>query len=197
MKLIKSSEGSIANDTQILGEVFLDRYSCVTRSILGGYNGIGSFSYVRNSKIGRYTHFGSRVSVGGAAHPLDWVSIASFQYRNDCWQNKMSVLSFEEGNGTEIGNDVWIGDNAVVVSGVKIGSGCVVGAGSIVTKDLQPYTIAVGNPARVLRMRFDELTAERLLETQWWKKNPDDLDGLPLNEPENFVVEYWRRFKMP
>jgi len=71
-----------------------------------------------------------------------------------------------------IGNDVWIGHRAIILSGVTIGDGAVIGAGAIVTKDVPPYGIAVGNPARVIRKRFSDSVVEKLLRLQWW--NWDD-----------------------
>ena len=67
-----------------------------------------------------------------------------------------------------IGNDVWIGDRATILSGVRIGDGAVIGAGSVVTKDVEPYSIVAGNPARPKRTRFDEETIKKLLEIKWW-----------------------------
>ena len=189
MKRFLLEEGSVVNNSQADGPVYLDRYSCVMRSNFGGYNGIGCFTYVRNSEVGRYTHFGARVSIGGAKHPLDWASIGSFQYRDSPWGD-FKTIPFEEGDGARIGNDVWVGDNSVIMSGVNIETGCVVGAGSIVTKDLPPYTIAVGNPARRLRMRFNEIIIEQLLECKWWQKSIQELDGLPFNKPEDFLAKY-------
>ena len=68
----------------------------------------------------------------------------------------------------EIGNDVWIGMNAMILSGVKIGDGAVVGAGSVVTKDVEPYAVVAGNPAREIRKRFDDQTISELLKANWW-----------------------------
>ena len=193
--MIRQSEGALLKDSQVLGEVFLDRYACVARSILAGFNAIGCFSYVRNSSLGRYTHIGARVSVGGASHPLDWVSVGSFQYRNDCWNCASAIIPFDEGDGVNIGNDVWIGDNSVVLGSIQIGTGSVVGAGSIVTKNVKPYTIVCGNPAKAIRMRFNQNYVDQLLESHWWEKTPRELEGLPLNNPGKFLQEYSHRFR--
>jgi len=192
--MIIKSEGSLIKDSVVLGEVFLDRYACITRSSLLGYNAIGCFSYVRNSILGRYTHIGSRVSVGGAKHPLDWVSIGSFQYRNDCWKSKSSIIPFDEGDGVNIGSDVWIADNSVVLGNVSLGVGSVIGAGSVVVKDVPPYMIVCGNPAREMRMRFDQIHVDHLLKTQWWNKSPKELEGLTMNDPSQFIYDFNSKF---
>ena len=69
---------------------------------------------------------------------------------------------------TVIGNDVWIGQNVTIMPGVNVGDGCIIGANAVVAKDIPPYSIAVGNPARVVKRRFDDNTIKRLLKLKWW-----------------------------
>lgn len=77
-----------------------------------------------------------------------------------------------------IGNDVWIGSRSTILAGVNIGNGAIIGSGSVVTKDVPPYAIVGGVPAKVIRYRHDPETIERLLRTEWWKLNPNDLWSL-------------------
>lgn len=85
-----------------------------------------------------------------------------------------------------IGNDVWIGVNACVLSGVRIGDGAVVGACSVVTRDVPPYAIVAGNPARLVRKRFDDETIEELLKIKWWDWDIERIkENLPLLLSEN------------
>lgn len=191
---IKAAEGALIIDSHVNGELFLDRYATIKETITQGFNGIGCFSYVRRSRIGRYTHFGSRVSIGGANHPLDWLSIGSFQYRDDCWSSKCHNLPFDEGEGAQVGNDVWIGDNSVLCGGIEIGTGAIIGAGTVVTKSVEPYSIVIGNPARLLRKRFDEKICEKIIFTRWWNKDPHELEKLPFNDIELFIDQYNERF---
>ena len=79
---------------------------------------------------------------------------------------------------TVIGNDVWIGQNAVILPGVHIGDGAIIGANSIVGKNVEPYTIVVGNPAKVLRKRFDDELIGLLQSFKWWKKSIDEINAL-------------------
>lgn len=92
-----------------------------------------------------------------------------------------------------IGSDVWLGQAAIVLSGVTIGDGCVVGAGSVVSRDLPPYSVAVGNPCRVVRTRFDEQTVERLLALRWWDLPPEcirkHIDLFYSDDIESFIRE--------
>lgn len=79
---------------------------------------------------------------------------------------------------TVIGNDVWIGQNAVILPGVNIGDGAIIGANSVVGSDIEPYSIVAGNPAKVIRKRFDEETISLLLEFRWWDKSVEEINAL-------------------
>lgn len=93
-----------------------------------------------------------------------------------------------------VGNDVWIGVNSIILSGVTIGDGAVVGAGSVVTRDVAPYAIAAGNPAKTIRKRFDERTIESLLAIKWWDWPMEQIkESLPLLMSDNvdtFITKY-------
>ena len=77
-----------------------------------------------------------------------------------------------------IGNDVWISQNAVILPGVHIGDGAIVGANSVVGSDIDPYTIVVGNPAKVLRKRFDDELIDLILRFKWWDRSIEEIDSL-------------------
>ena len=77
-----------------------------------------------------------------------------------------------------IGNDVWIGQNAVILPGVHIGDGAIVGANSVVGSDIDPYTIVVGNPARILRKRFDDELIDLILRFKWWNRSIEEINAL-------------------
>jgi hypothetical protein len=83
-----------------------------------------------------------------------------------------------------IGNDVWTGHNVNIMAGVSVGDGAIVGAGSVVTKDVPPFAIVAGVPARVVRMRFSEAIIERLLRVKWWDLELSELSGLPFRDVE-------------
>lgn len=137
---------------------------------------IGRYSYtcyddeIVNCEIGQFCSISDDVVIGGAEHPMDWVSTSPvFQnVKHSGPKKKFAAFDFEGIKRTVIGNDVWIGKRAIIKAGVHIGDGAVEGSGSVVTKDVPPYAIVGGVPAKVIRYRFDEATINALLENKWW-----------------------------
>jgi phosphonate metabolism protein (transferase hexapeptide repeat family) len=139
---------------------------------------VGDYSYAVNdceivyAEIGRFVSIGALVGINPADHPLERAAQAHFTYRS--WQYFEDVADEAEefdrrrARRVSIGHDVWIGRGAIVLAGRTIGIGAVVGAGAVVTKDVAPYTIVAGNPARPIRRRFPEAIAERLIALAWW-----------------------------
>lgn len=117
--------------------------------------------------IGNYTSIAAGVKVFlGGDHRIDWVTTYPF---NAIWESAKHHKGHPKTKGNVlIGSDVWIGTEALISSGVTIGDGAVIGARAVVTRDVAPYTVVVGNPARVAKHRFDEVTIERLLALKWW-----------------------------
>ena len=134
-------------------------------------------------EIGAFCSFASGVQIFlGGEHRVDWVSTFPF---NVLWPTGKGIQGHPKTKGNvKIGHDVWIGTEAIVMSGVTIGDGAVIAARAIVTKDVPPYAIVAGNPARIVRNRFDDEIITRLLAIQWWhwddatiaKKLPEMLD---------------------
>lgn len=117
------------------------------------------------SKIGRYCSISTGVMVGPDSHPMDWLSTHSFQYQE---QDHVQYHTRKK-SGAIIGNDVWIGMRAIVQEGVVVNDGAIIGSSAVVTKEVPPYAIVAGVPARVIRYRFDEATIETLLALKWWE----------------------------
>lgn len=110
---------------------------------------------------------GTRFLMNSANHKTDLISTYPFAIMDPVWQELCETPFFVKGD-TIVGNDVWFGYESLILPGVKIGNGAVIGARSVVTKDVAPYTIVAGNPARIIRQRFDAETIAHLEKIQWW-----------------------------
>lgn len=127
--------------------------------------------------IGKFCQIASGVTfiMNGANHLQDSVSTFPFAIFGDDWKDAMEGKSYPTKGDTEIGNDVWIGFDATIMPGVKIGDGAIIGSKSVVTKDVEPYSIVGGNPARLIRKRFSEQRIEELMEMKWWDWPVDEI----------------------
>ncbi|MDT8903497.1 CatB-related O-acetyltransferase [Anaeroselena agilis] len=119
-------------------------------------------------KIGRFCSIADGVEIMlGGEHRSDWVT--TYPFSAICEQAHCFPGHPKSKGDVIIGNDVWIGSKALILSGVRIGDGAVVGAHSVVAKDVAPYSIVAGNPARLCRLRFDEQVIKKLLKIAWWE----------------------------
>jgi virginiamycin A acetyltransferase len=127
--------------------------------------------------IGKFCMIASGVEfiMNGASHLVNALSTYPFAIFGNGWQDAMDGKEYPFKGNIEIGNDVWIGYKAVIMAGVKIGDGAIIGAYSVVTKDVEPYAIVGGNPAREIKKRFPEEVIKELLEIQWWNWDKEKL----------------------
>lgn len=162
---------------------------------------MGSFSYSWSQlpvdfSVGRYCSIARGLKVLGVRHPLEWVTTSSFTYddkfvifdefrkRNDSAYSVRTRPRVD--SGVVIGDDVWIGADVTLKPGLKIGRGAVIAASSVVVKDVEPYSVVGGNPARFIRWRFDPSVIDRLLGSRWWMYRFSDFDGLDVSNPMAF-----------
>lgn len=120
--------------------------------------------------IGKFCMIASGVTfiMNGANHLTDAISTFPFAIFGNGWENAMEGKTYPSKGDTIIGNDVWIGYNATIMAGVSIGDGAIIASNATVTKDVAPYTIVGGNPAKAIRKRFSEQEIEQLLAMKWW-----------------------------
>lgn len=167
---------------------------------------IGAYTFLRDTvrlsgnaaHIGRYCSIAPGVVIGDSNHPTNWLSTHSFQWGDGQWIPSEAFRNFSRPKErkkahTIIGSDVWIGANAIILSNVSIGDGAIIAAGSVVSRDVPPYAIVGGIPARIIRYRFDDQTIARLMKIRWWRFRPDDLFDIPFEDIQATVLELEKR----
>lgn len=188
--------------------VFLEAPVKIVAARLSFKGSIGAYTYVRfdsrvagrTERIGRYCSIAPGVSIADGEHPSDWLSTHPFQWGADDWiateqRRKHKFPAMPLIPRTKIGNDVWIGTNAIVLANVEIGDGAIVAAGSVVTKNVAPYTVVAGVPARVIRQRFPKEIIARLQALKWWRYTPDSMLGVRFEKIDKAVAELEKRKK--
>lgn len=175
----KYIRGKCIKDSSIAASAVINSGSSVINSVIGAYSYCSYDCYIDSASIGKFSSIANEVIIGGDEHPMEWLSMSPvFQnVRHSGPIKRFARHELPPVKRTLIGNDVWIGNRAIIKQGVTIGDGAVVGAGAVVTKDVPPYAIVVGVPAKVIRFRFDEKTIALLLNTKWW-----DFDYLKLEK---------------
>lgn len=175
-KILKKLRGCSVLNSTIDRTSKVESGSSFINSNMDKYSFCGYDCEIINTNIGKFTSIANNVVIGGAMHPMDWVSMSPvFYHGRDSISRKFAELQRPTDKQTIIGNDVWIGQFAMIKQGVTIGDGAVVGMGSIVTKDVGPFEVWVGNPAKFLKKRFDEDTIEILSKSKWWLMSDDEL----------------------
>jgi acetyltransferase-like isoleucine patch superfamily enzyme len=173
-KLVFGYNARLGRNVIFEGKNYLGSMSVLSDSTIGRMTYISSNCIVSNLKIGRYCSIAPGVKIGLGRHPLnEFYSTHPSFYRS----NSLCGPGYTERNlyidlvPTVIGNDVWIGANAVILDGINIADGAVIAAGAVVTKNVEPYAVVGGVPAKLLKYRFDVKTIETLLESRWWYKD--------------------------
>ncbi|PTM41031.1 chloramphenicol acetyltransferase [Bosea sp. 124] len=177
-------------------EPVIDPTATVRQATLGRYTEIGArtafvestmgdYSYVVNDSniiyttIGKFCSIAAMTRINPGNHPMQRASQSHFTYRASAYfdnaQDDDAFFAWRRSTPVTIGHDVWIGHGAIILPGRSIGTGAVVAGGAVVTKDVAPYTIVAGNPAKLIRPRFPQALAERLAALAWWDWEHDRL----------------------
>ena len=158
---------------------------------------IGDFTYcsydtkITNAQIGKFCSRAGNVTIGAAEHPISWISTSPVfeNVKNSGSSTRFANEELPSIKTTNIGNDVWIGAGAMIKQGVTIGNGSIIAAMAMVTKDVPPYAIVAGVPAKVIKYRFEENIVKALQESEWWNFDDDQLRkmGINIRNPELFI----------
>ncbi|WP_411352281.1 chloramphenicol acetyltransferase [Leisingera aquaemixtae] len=153
--------------------------SRVANSAVGDYSYCDRTCDIANAQIGKFANIASCVRIGATDHPMEKASQHHFLYRSaSYWEDAEDDADWfarRAGRMARIGHDTWIGHGAMIKPEVTVGDGAVVASGAIVTKDVAPYTIVGGNTARVIRRRYPEAVAGKMIKLAWWHWEHDAL----------------------
>jgi acetyltransferase-like isoleucine patch superfamily enzyme len=192
-KIIKKLRGKSIFNSVIHTSSRVQSGSQIFNSKIGKYSFCGYDCEIIHCNIGSFCSIANNVKIGGAMHPMDWVSMspAFYEGKNTGIKAKFFEHTRELYQTTTIGNDVWIGQNALIKQGITIGNGAVIGMGSIVTKNVAPYSVVAGVPAKEIKKRFNEDVIKELLKSEWWNFSNEELKKFApyFNNPYAFLKE--------
>lgn len=177
MARLSATQPFIHPDCQITASTFgayveIGQGSRVAHSVFGDYSYCDRLADIANARIGKFSNIAAFCRIGATDHPLHTASCHHFLYRSgDYWDDAAHDEAFfaqRRARIAHIGHDTWIGAGAMIKPEITLGHGAVVAAGAVVTKDVDPYTIVAGTPAKPLRLRQPREIADRLIALAWW-----------------------------
>ncbi len=188
------------NKTFFEGTNVINNSVCILNSFIGYGTYICSKTCLPNCQIGRFCSIAQNVKVIETTHPTKLFVSTNPMFFSTLKQNGETFCSkskFEEyltinGRNLIIGNDVWIGENVIIRGGIKIGDGAIIAMGAIVTKDVPPYAIVGGVPAKIIKYRFSKEHIEKLLEIKWWNYSMEWIrnHSILFDNIDNFIKEF-------
>lgn len=185
IKMMVASGTGGMQESQILIEYTNHKYKVDVGMYSYGGCFTPGFNLGGTVSIGRYCSFATDIHYFGANHPMEYVSTSPYFY-NKAFGKAVKDIKREK---LTIGNDVWVGYGVIITSNChSIGNGAVLAAGSIVTKDVPPYAVVAGSPARVIKYRFSQEVQQAIENSKWWEKTPDQCMEYYdyIDKPEEF-----------
>ena len=190
-------EHSELTNTQLGKFTEVGLYNFIENTVLDEYSYTGQFCFIQNAQIGKFSNIAAMVRIGPTDHPYERPSLHHFTYRPKMYgfSDGEDEAFFEQrvSRTAYVGHDTWIGHGAIIQPGVTVGDGAIVGSGAIVTKDVPPYSIVVGVPAKIIKYRFSQDAIAALQRIQWWDWSyetiKERLDDFHI-DIEKFIEKY-------
>lgn len=189
-------EDVVLNDTVLGAYTYIQAHSILNKVTMGDFSYCSGYNQMDYATIGKFCSIASFVRINPGNHPaFTRVAQHHFSYRSSHYgmgPDDEDFFAWRRSKPVTIGNDVWIGHNASIMPGVTIGNGAVIGTGSVVTKDVEPYSVVVGVPAKKIRMRFSPDLVKRIERAAWWDWDYEVLkERLPdFRNMDAFIEKY-------
>lgn len=186
----KISLTAIISNSKISSKAAISGKTRFYDSKIDDYSYIGRNGLIMNTEIGKYCSIADDCKIGCAEHPIEWVSTSPvFHKGRNILRKNFNQIEYKTNKRTIIENDVWIGNNVLIKAGIRVGNGAIIGMGSIVTKDVEPYSIIAGVPAKKIRDRFSEENKKALLDTKWWEWSDEIIEKCSdnINDVQKFL----------
>jgi len=198
------SAGALVDPTSVVKDSTLGEWTAVgpratiVESVLGDYSYVMENVSITYASIGKFCSIAAYSCINPVNHPVWRAALHHFTYRSRSYglssEDDETLFDWRREDRVVLGHDVWIGHGAILLPGVRIGTGAAIGAGTVVSRDIEPFSIAVGVPARPIRKRFDDETAEALLRIRWWdwdqKRLSESLEDFRRLSAEEFARKY-------
>jgi acetyltransferase-like isoleucine patch superfamily enzyme len=182
------------NGTKFGNNVYIGSNVSILNSTIGDNSYVNDGSKIVNASIGKFCSIGPNVRIVLGKHPINFVSThPTFYSKNKPFRTYSDKNYYNEYDvKVEIGNDVWIGENVIIPNGLKIGNGAIISSGAIVTKDVEPYSIVGGIPAKLIKHRFEPDLIRKLNDSEWWDWDENLLESsfIYFQDPEKFVQHF-------
>lgn len=192
-KFLKVGKNVDISNSKIGMKIYLGSNIKITNSSISDHTYIASNTRISNAHIGKYCSIAENVQINLGEHPINYVSThPAFYSNNKEFETYADKLYYKEIHNVEIGNDVWIGYNSVVMGGVVISDGAIIASGAVVTKDVEPYSIVGGVPAKHIKYRFTKEEIKEILKIKWWNFNEEILrkNFKDFHNIEHFISKY-------
>jgi phosphonate metabolism protein (transferase hexapeptide repeat family) len=172
-------EGSSLENVKLGAYAELGEGGYYENAELGDYSYTGPYCFLQNAIVGKFANIAAAVRIGPTMHPMDRPTLHHFTYRRRLYgladADDEGFFAWRESLVARIGHDTWIGHGAIIMPGVTVGDGAVVGSGAVVTKDVAPYAVVVGVPARRIKDRFAPQLAASMMRIKWWDWSHEQL----------------------
>jgi len=177
----------------------------IAESVMGDYSYVVNDASIIYAEIGKFCSIAAHTRINPGNHPMERVALHHFSYRSKGYkladEDDEAFFDWRRSHAVTLGNDVWIGHGAVILPGVTIGTGAAIGAGAVVSRDVPPFAVAVGVPAKVIRYRFAEDVREELMQLAWWDWSREQLASSLMDfrhlSVEDFLAKYLHREAAP